>query len=189
MKSTLSGVSDVANGFHSEETPTKNDKYSFHTPLRATGSIGYQFAKRGILSLDYEFVDYSSSKFNQRLGGLDFSLENGDIKSVYRAVGNLRIGGEYKATNALSLRVGIELLGNPYKSNNTDVSQLNQDYNFKTYNGGIGYRTGKYSFDLTFGLGDKTSSSYLYTLDGVNVDPVRYHSFTHEVLFTFCMRI
>ncbi len=189
MKSTLTGVSDVADGLHSEETPTNNDKYSFHTPLRAVCSIGYQFAKRGMLSLDYEFVEYSSSKFSKGLSGDEYNLENGDIKSAYRAVSNIRIGGEYKATNAISLRAGVELLGNPYKPNQSGSFRLNQDYNFKTYNGGIGYRAGKYSFDLTYGLGDKTSSGYLYTIDGVVVDPVRYHTFTHEVLFTFCMRI
>lgn len=189
MKSNLTGVSDVANGIHSEETPTNNDKYSFHTPLRSVCSIGYQFAKRGMLSMDYEFVDYSSSRFSKGLGGVEYNYENRVIKSEYKAVSNIRIGGEYKATNALSLRVGIELLGNPYNLNSNGGSQINQNYNFKTYNGGIGYRTGICSFDLAYSLGNKTSSGYIYTIDGVVVDPVRYHTLNHEVLFTFSMRI
>ena len=188
MSSSLTGVSSVSDGNHLVKTPTDSYKYNFHSPLRAIASIGYQIAKKGMVSLDYEFVNYSTSKYSHGLGGDNFSIENDDIKSVYKAVRNIRFGGEYKVTSALSLRGGLEFLGNPYQSNAFGVAQPNRDYIFRTYNGGIGYRNGKLSFDLTYGLGDKTNFLYLYLVDGVEVDPVKYHTFTHEILFTFCLR-
>ena len=189
MKSTLSGISTDANGNHSDASPIGNFEYNFQTPLRAIGSIAYQFGKKAMFSLDYEFVNYSSSKYSKGQGGDNFSVENGDIKSVYKSVGNLRVGAEYRLTEAFSLRGGMEFLGNPYNGSAYGVSQPNMDYKFKTYNGGFGYRSGKYSIDMTYSMGDKTNFMYLYKVDGVTVDPVKYHSLTSELLFTIAMRM
>ena len=56
------------------------------------------------------------------MGGDNFSIENGDIKSVYKSVSNVRIGAEYHLTDSFSLRGGLEFLGNPYKSSAYGVS-------------------------------------------------------------------
>jgi long-subunit fatty acid transport protein len=189
MSSNLMGINADANGTHSEMSPIGNYKYNFHTPLRAIGSLAYQFAKKGMLSVDYEFVDYSTMKYTHGLGGGNFGIENGDIKSVYKAVNNLRVGAEFRVTDTFSLRGGLEFLGNPYKSNSYNVSQPNMDYKFKTYSGGIGYRNGQFSIDLAYSLGDKTNFMYLYQVSGVTVDPVKYHSLNSELLFTIAFRM
>lgn len=190
MTSTLSGFNDnKINGSHREETPIGNYSYSFQTPLHAIGSIAYQFAKKGLVSFDYEYVDYSVMRYRNADDGYGFSAENNDIKAVYKAVGNIRIGAEYRLTDAFSLRGGMELFGNPYKSSSYNVSQPNADYKFKTYNGGIGYRSGKLSIDMTYSMGDKTNFMYLYNVDGVNNDPVKYHTLNHELLFTIALKM
>lgn len=189
MSSKLTDVSNDANGTHYEETPVGNYEYNFQTPLRAIGSIAYQFAKKGLFSFDYEFVDYSAMKYKKGMDGYQFGAENGDIKSVYKAVSNFRFGAEYRVNEAISLRGGLELLGNPYQSNSYGVSQPNTDYKFRTYNGGIGYRISSFSFDLTYGIGDKTHYMYMYQVDGVNVEPVKFRTYTHEILFTIAMKI
>jgi len=180
---------DPQNGAHKESTPVGNYEYNFQTPLRAIGSVAYQFGKKAMFSLDYEFVDYASSKFSHGLGGDNFSIENGDIKVVYKSVSNVRLGAEYRLTDAFSLRGGLEFLGNPYKSNAYGVSQPNMDYKFTTYNGGFGYRSGRYSMDVTYSLGDRTNYMYLYHIDGIEVDPVKYHNINQEVLFTLAIRM
>jgi long-subunit fatty acid transport protein len=189
MSSNLIGISTQSDGSHKESTPVGNYEYDFQTPLRVIGSVAYQFGKKAMFSLDYEFVDYTSSKFSRGMGGDNFSIENGDIKSVYKSVSNVRVGAEYRLTDAFSLRGGLEFLGNPYKSNTYGVSQPNMDYKFTTYNGGFGYRSGKYSVDLTYSMGDKTNFMYPYHIDGINVDPVKYHNISQEVLFTFAIRM
>jgi hypothetical protein len=185
MSSNLQGINDDANGAHSEVTPIGNYEYDFHTPLRLIGSVAYQFAKKAMLSLDYEFVDYTNMEYSNG----DFSYENEDIKTVYKAVSNIRVGAEYKLTNEFSIRGGMEFMGNPYNTTAYGVTQPNKDYKFKTYNGGIGYRNGIFSIDITYGLGDKTNYMYMYQVDGVEVDPVKYHSLQHELLFTFGLRM
>ncbi len=189
MSSNLIGISTDANGKHYEASPEGSYNYNFHTPLRAIASVAYQFAKKGLLSLDYEYVDYTAMKYKSGMDGYQFGVENGDIKSVYKAVSNVRIGAEYRVTDAFSLRGGFEFLGNPYQSNSYGVSQPNTDYKYRTYNTGFGYRVGKFSLDVTYGLGDKTHYLYMYQVDGVSVEPVKYHSLNHELLFTIAMKI
>ncbi|MCX6221959.1 MAG: outer membrane protein transport protein [Bacteroidia bacterium] len=188
MSSNLVGISTQSDGAHKESTPIGNFEYNFQTPLRAIASVAYQFGKKAMFSMDYEFVDYASSKFSHGYAD-NFSVENGDIKAVYKSVSNVRLGAEYRLTDAFSLRGGLEFLGNPYKSSAYGVSQPNMDYKFTTYNGGFGYRSGKYSVDVTYSLGDKTNYMYLYHIDGINVDPVKYHNINSEVLFTFAIRM
>jgi len=189
MSSNLTGVSTEADGTHNEATPLGSYEYNFHSPLRAIGSIAYQIAKKGLISLDYEFVDYSGMKYSNGLGGDNFSTENSDIKTVYKAVSNIRVGGEYRVTDAISLRGGMEFMGNPYHSTVNGVSQPNTDYKFTTYNGGIGYRAGKFSLDMAYSLGDRTNFLYMYHIDGVNVDPVKYHSLTNQLLITLAIKM
>ena len=189
MSSNLTGISTEANGSHQEVTPIGNYDYRFHTPLRAIASVAYQFAKKGMVSLDYEYVDYATMKFTHGLGSDAFSTENSDIKSIYQPVGNIRVGAEYRVTESFFLRGGMELLGNPYKSVSFGLAQPNSNYQYKTYNGGIGYRSGNYSIDMTYSMGDKTNFQYMYHVDGANVDPVKYHSLRNEILLTIAMKL
>ncbi|MEI7422269.1 MAG: hypothetical protein WCK18_09245 [Prolixibacteraceae bacterium] len=189
MSSNLTGISTEANGSHQEVTPIGNYDYRFHTPLRAIASVAYQFAKKGMVSLDYEYVDYATMKFTHGLGSDAFSTENSDIKSIYQPVGNIRVGAEYRVTESFFLRGGMELLGNPYKSVSFGLAQPNSNYQFKTYHGGIGYRSGNYSIDMTYSMGDKTNFQYMYHVDGANVDPVKYHSLRNEILLTIAMKL
>lgn len=189
MSSNLIDVYPEANGTHYEETPIGNYDYDFNTPLRAIGSIAYQFAKKGLLSLDYEFVDYANMKYRHGMDGYQFGAENVNIKEIYQSASNFRVGAEYRVTGAVSLRGGMEFLGNPYKSSSFGVSQPNTNYKFKSYNGGIGYRTGVFSADLTYSLGDRTNYMYMYQVDGFDLEPVKYHTYLHEVLFTFAIRM
>jgi long-subunit fatty acid transport protein len=189
MNSTLTDINTNANGSHSEVTPIGNYEYNFHSPLRAIGSVAYQIAKKAMLSLDYELVDYGSMKYSKGLGGDNFSVENDEIKTIYNAVSNVRIGAEVRLTDAFSVRGGLEYLGNPYKSVINNIPQPNTNFNFKTYNGGIGYRSGKFSIDMTYSVGDKTNYMYLYQIDGVTVDPVKYRAISSELMFTVAMRM
>ena len=189
MTSNLTGISTDADGSHKEETPIGNYEYRFHTPLRGIASVAYQFAKKGLVSLDYEYVDYSMMNFSHGMTSENFSVENSKIKSIYKAVSNIRVGAEYKVTEAFSLRGGMEFLGNPYNADFDGVPQPNADNKYTTYNGGFGYRSGNYSIDMTYSLGDKTNYLYLYQVDGANVDPVKYHTMRSEILLTIAMKL
>ncbi|MCE1198610.1 MAG: outer membrane protein transport protein [Marinilabiliales bacterium] len=189
MNSNLAGISAEANGPHAESTPIGHFSYDFHSPLRLIASAAYQFGKKAFISADYELVSYAGTRFSNGLGGDDFSADNKGIKAVYQNVGNLRIGAEYRMTQALSLRGGMEMLGNPYQSNAYGVSQPNANFKSSSYSGGLGYRTGNLSFDLAFSSNDMTNYYYMYQLDGVNVDPVKRHSIVNELLLTVAIKL
>ncbi len=179
-----------AYGEHSEESSYGDYEYKMETPFRAIGSIAYQFGKKGLISFDYEYIDYSSIKYRSANNeDYNWSFENQDMKEIYTKVNNIRLGAEYRVTESLSLRGGIELMGNPYNANAYNISQPNKGFKFTTYNGGIGYRNNNLSLDLSYSLGDRTNYMYIYQAEGFNVEPVKYHSLVHELMFTLGIRL
>ena len=188
MKSNLQNVSTAANGTHSIETPLGKYNYKMESPTRAIASIAYQFGSKGMISADYEYVDYSKSKMRQGEDGYNFSAENTDIRSVYQSVGNIRIGGEYKPLDAVSLRAGYELFGNPYKSYVNNLSQPNQNYSMYTYNLGFGYRIDNVYIDVAYTLGKKTDFNYMYQLNSGS-NAVQYNNTTNGLVFTLGFKL
>ncbi len=189
MSSELQNVSVDANGPHSANTPVGDYGYKMETPMRAIGSIAFQFGKKGMISFDYEYVDYSNMKLRSGSDGYNFSPENTDIKTIFQSVNNLRIGAEFKPTDALSLRAGYELFGNPYKSIVNNVPQPNKDFSYNTINAGIGYRINNVSLDVSYSLGTKTDYNYIYQLNQVAVEPVKYNMKNSEIVFTLGIKL
>ena len=188
MSSNLQNVSSAADGPHKAETPLGDYGYKMDTPSRMIGSIAYQFGKKGMISCDYELVDYSKMKLRNGRDGYSFSSENTDIKAIYQSASNLRIGGEYKPTDVLSLRAGYELFGNPYKTYVNGISQPNTSFSYTTINAGIGYRISNVFFDLSYSLGKKTDYNYIYQLSSGG-DPVKNHLNNSEIVFTMGIKL
>ena len=188
MSSDLKNVSTEANGSHKTQTPLGDYGYNMDTPTRAIGSLAYQFGKRGMISFDYEYVDYSKIKLRNGRDGYNFSLENTGINTTYSSVSNLRFGGEFKPSDVLSLRAGFELFGNPYKTAIAGVSQPNTNFSYNTINAGIGYRIDNVSFDIAYSLGTKTDYNYIYQTSTVS-DPVKYNLKRNEVVFTMAIKL
>ena len=188
MSSNLHNVSSAADGPHKAETPFGDYGYKMDTPSRMIGSVAYQFGKKGMISCDYELVDYSKMKLRNGRDGYNFSPENTDIKAIYQSASNLRIGGEYKPTEVLSLRAGYELFGNPYKTYVNGISQPNTSFSYTTINAGIGYRISNVFFDLSYSLGKKTDYNYIYQLSSGG-DPVKNHLNNSEIVFTMGIKL
>jgi len=186
MSSNLQNVSTDANGPHSAETPLSDYEYKLETPMRAIGSFAYQFGKKGMISFDYEYVDYSRMKLRNGNDGYNFSTENTDIKTIYQAVSNLHFGGEFKPVDAVSLRAGYELFGNPYKTVINNISQPNKDFSYNTINAGIGYRINNVSLDVSYSLGTKTDFNYM---DNIDAEPVKYKMSNNEIVFTLGIKL
>ena len=189
MSSNLKNVSTAADGLWKAETPLGDYAYRMDSPMRAIGSLAFQFGKKGIISLDYEYVDYSKIKYRSGRDGYNFSFENTDIKAIYNSTSNIRIGGELKATDAVSLRAGYEMFGNPYKTSVNNISQPNISYSYTTINGGIGYRMSNVSLDISYSLGSKTDYNYIYQLNSVGVDPVKNRMSNSEIVFTLAIKL
>jgi hypothetical protein len=80
-----------------------NFDYRYISPFRAVGSLAFIIGKYGLISADYEYLDYREARF--RAIGYSFIEQNNIIRDKYRAVGNLRVGSEIRL-NPFSIRFG-----------------------------------------------------------------------------------
>lgn len=126
-------------------------EYELTTPFRASAGIGFIIGKSGLISADYELVDYSKSRL--RSNDYDFDLENSAIKNDYQQAHNIRLGTEWRY-GMISFRGGYALLGNPYVEGvSSSVS---------SYSAGIGIRGQKFYVDLTGVFSGMDDEYHLY---------------------------
>lgn len=131
--------------------------YDLYTPFKMTNSFSFVIGKKAIVSMDYEFLDYSMAKFNSDF----FNLSSGNkaIKSNYQSTSNLKIGSEFRIHPQISLRAGYAKYGSPFNKNLNDASK-----EYLTM--GFGLQVDQYFFD--FALVKSTSQEDLYIYDGAN---------------------
>jgi hypothetical protein len=138
----------------SQDSPLGNYTFDLVTPLKLIGSAAFIIGKSGLISADYEMLDYSAARLRP---SVDFTNENQRIQDKYRSTGNFRLGGEYRM-GPISYRAGFGIFGSPYKldlnKGNGTLASL-----------GIGYRTGDYFVDCAFTNYSMTEDYYLYDVD------------------------
>ncbi|MCQ2973510.1 MAG: hypothetical protein MJ211_01720 [Bacteroidales bacterium] len=135
---------------------TDNDyEYRLLTPLKAILSGAFIVPNYGLISVDYEYVDYTKCKFeSNEYDNYDFEYENKAIKDKFKATKNLRFGAEY-LVGPVSVRAGYAMYGNPYKFVTKDIQR-------QIISGGIGYKGESFYFDLTGTYHIYQSDKYLY---------------------------
>jgi hypothetical protein len=145
-------TSSLSNGNYSPGEFTGNYKYRLRQPARLTGSAAFILGKRGILSVDYETVNYAKSQIIEDSGIFDGT--NDAIRNKLANTGNLRIGGEARFQD-MYLRGGFQLLGSPYSSaeNNQGIT---------TYSIGGGYRESEFFIDVAYVYSQQKKNYYPY---------------------------
>ncbi len=152
---------------HSWLTPNEFS-YKIETPFKAMGGLAYVFSPstpkgwRGIISADYEYVDYSNIKMRETSGypandpsDPHFNTSNANIASMYKAVNNLRFGGELGYQNT-SFRLGYARYDNPY----TSTADKNGTINI--FSGGIGWQSSSFGINFTYSLSTQEDKQYMY---------------------------
>jgi hypothetical protein len=136
--------SDFNVGTSSTETPINVYDYTIETPYKLIGSVAYTFGKVGLISADYEYLDYTSMRFGKGGDGYRFKDENETIKSVFTNAHNVRVGGEVWI-GQLALRGGYAYFGSPY---NNDLQLSSSAVN--AFSGGFGLRMDNFSLDWAY---------------------------------------
>jgi hypothetical protein len=150
--------SSFDNGFKANaSSPLGQYTFDMTTPLKVIGSASFIIGKYGLISADYEMVDYTKAHLNPTS---DFTAANQRIQDKYRSTSNLRIGGEYRF-GQLSFRGGYGFFGSPYSSGVNDGKA-------NLVSLGIGYRTQDYFVDCAFTNYSMTEDYYLYGVDPTN---------------------
>ena len=169
-------------------SPYSEYDYDLETPPRATLSAAYVIANTGLISIDYEFTDYSSISLRRGGDGYSFVDENSEIAEVYRSVGNLRIGGELLVSSNISLRAGFENYPSPFNNQALGASQPNADAKLNVFSGGLGYRTGGFFFDIAYRYSKENFFDLLYPAPPTNFykmpEMAEFKTTKNTVMFT-----
>lgn len=136
--------------------------YRVKTPATLGVAAAYFVQKYGFIALDLEYVDYSSGRIEARDN--PFTTVNRNIQSMFRPVWNIKLGAEARYEN-LRFRLGFARFADPYKEDDAFIN-INRSKTY--YTAGIGYKTGKKSFDISISRSSYQSISqdyYLYDQD------------------------
>ncbi len=131
------------------------EDYDLRTPGKVSASAAYIFGKRGLISFDYSYKDYSQIQFSPKNDPF-FSVTNTVIDNSLKAASTYRLGGEYRI-DQLSLRGGLRYEESPYEDEVT-VGDLNG------FSLGVGYNFGNYTFDLSYARAEQSREQQLYTV-------------------------
>ncbi len=145
-------------------------EYRLTTPFRVLTGAAVQIDRSATISLDYEFVDYSITRFSNASDNYDYFDENQSIRDIFAPAHNIRAGLEYRLGN-IYLRGGYGFYGSGFHPD-----EPNSDWSYSSYSGGIGVRQA--SFYLDFGYTRLSSSQkyFMYShpdLDAATIDNTR----------------
>lgn len=158
---------------YTKDSPNGTYDYELTTPSKAIGSVAVLFGQSGLITADYEYVDYTTA----RLHANDYSFgdENQYIHETLSSTSNIRLGGEFKS-GIYALRAGYSMYGSPYK-NETTIGERT-GYSF-----GIGVHDKGYSLDLAYNHMQQKDNYFPYSLAApASVD-------TKNNLFSFTLGI
>jgi hypothetical protein len=144
-------------------SPDGNFSYTMITPSKVTASAAYLFGKKGFISADMDFIDYSAMSFQSDTDKSFISDLNKSITNTYRATSNLRIGGEF-AMDIFRFRAGFATLGFPTKEFD---NKSYFDTATKIYSAGIGLRENRFYADLGYQVmqSNVTDKPYIVSSD------------------------
>jgi hypothetical protein len=142
--------------------------------MRAIGSIAFIVNKYGLISADYEYVDYTKASFKSY--DYDYNTENESINNTYRATSNIRVGTEWRYSN-FSIRGGYAYYASPYKAGVNDGKQ-------NIFSAGIGYRSNYFFIDFTYNRATSSEDYYMYESQNVFVEPALIENKKNNYLLT-----
>lgn len=135
-------------------SPDGSYDYTLKSAGKFVGSAAITIGKFGLVSMDYERVNYSKAT----LEGADYGFiaENNAISNNYKTCNNLRMGAEIRLGSAY-VRGGYAMYGSPYKT--VDPSA---DFKYSVISGGVGIRNSDFFMDLSYANSLTKEANYLY---------------------------
>ena len=190
--------------FHAiENTPRRASDYQLRTPDRWVVSAAGVLGGKAILSLDYEYSDYSKMRLGDNSFFNDtFREQNEFISEDFIGASTVKAGLEYRVTPQLALRAGYAWMQSPleesFKAGEKEVDSMGTvtaytlDGDTQYYSCGVGYRFTP-NFYMDFALSYKTQTSQLYTYSpserlDVSSDPSELKSNTFKGILTLGYR-
>ncbi|MEN8929339.1 MAG: outer membrane protein transport protein [Flavobacteriales bacterium] len=143
-----------------KNSPDGTFDYRLRTPGRILASAAFLYKKRGFISLEYEYVDYSTATLNDDFAAqfsYGFNAENAVSKEIYQGASIFKLGAEFRMTNFWTVRGGYSYFGSPIKEQYAEVDGARNNLS-----AGVGYRNRDFSIDFTYLRSQWKEESYLY---------------------------
>jgi hypothetical protein len=150
-----------SNGSSMADLPDNEFRYLIETPFRYMLGLAYVFPGdklRGIISADYEYVDYSSARMREHRDYINDGISgiNDVVAADFRDASNIRVGGELGYKH-YSFRAGYSYYGNAYQSTVRKNSAVNM------FSLGIGIRYFRNSYiDFAYTRAMQNDKGYLF---------------------------
>ncbi|MDI9318935.1 MAG: hypothetical protein QM530_00535 [Phycisphaerales bacterium] len=138
-------------------SPSNQNDYHLTTPFKAILSATGMLGKYGFVSVDYEYVNYATMRYNMDNKTTQNSY-NASIKNIYGSASNIRGGVELRF-DQFRVRGGMGYYGSPYKSGDYQTNRT--DISF-----GFGYRFEDAYVDFGIVNSAYTTQEQPYVLDG-----------------------
>lgn len=156
---------------------TKEAEYSyeFYSPFRTVAGLALVLSRVGIISFDYDYVNYSKAKF--RADDYDFENENINISQNFTNGHNFRAGAEIRLA-PVYIRGGVSYYGSP-----TSTS-FEADGSISGYSLGIGLKTQNTYIDFAFNHSSRNQDYMLYEYDLNQNESARFNLTDDRISFT-----
>ena len=106
-------------------SPLGTYNYRLNTPFRWNVGAAVVMGARGVISADYESVDYTRARLEDMDYEFGYQAENSDIKRLFAKQNIFRIGAEINTTAACALRAGYQYYSSPYADgSSSDARQV-----------------------------------------------------------------
>ena len=175
-------ISNMLNGSWNLTSPRNRYDYTIESPYKMIGSLAFTLEEKGLISVDVEYLDYTSMRIGDGGDGNNFVNVNTQINNNLTSTFNIKGGGEVWLGD-FALRAGYALYGSPYES-----GTLNEGNSISVISGGLGYRIGETFIDFAYQRMMSNNSYYLYNLVNVDgssaIDPVNQKIQQGKVLLT-----
>lgn len=171
-----SASTSYSDSYYNESQTSPEGEYSYHlvSPYSFNLGAAYTFS-RGMLSVDYEFTDYSVMRFRETSYStedifMDLNMAN---KNFAGAAHELRVGGEFFLTPSFAIRAGYNISSSPEKywtdSSGDTVTASSYLSDFDTYYSGnksliTAHRYGDATTSYSFGIGYSSKGAFFADL-------------------------
>ena len=149
-------------------SPFNRIEYTVFTPSRFIASAAFVLGKTGVVSADYEVVDYASGELRKSAfspdNAYDYAVENESLRSVYGTSRMARVGAEFRIQKVWRLRLGAGMETSPY----TSAIEVISDTKRYQASFGFGHRSEKWYSAMTYRRSWTEQNLYLFDPDLVD---------------------
>ncbi|MDW8394274.1 MAG: hypothetical protein RMK52_08540 [Chitinophagales bacterium] len=171
-------------GSHEWLSPLGRYDYELTTPWRLLTGAALVSPKLGILSVDYELVDYSAMRYRFRTMGTSEERHteqqlNQLMASKYTAASTVRVGAE-AVLNEFRLRAGFSYSSSPFSKEYRPADDLSR----WSWSVGGGVRLNRFFADGALVWQRQNEFFQPYTLAGADVPGVSLRKYTTDIVAT-----